>query len=286
MKNMKIGKRLGLGFGVTILASIILMLLAISAVKKAGNLSDELYTGPFVGATEAMEFSKDVYKIESILYNAMLEEDLDKYKDELEEVAANAGESLDALEKLEGSQMETLDDMKAISDQVATVRLEIMDLMEKGEWKEAKVSLLGQFVPTITECAEKAEALYQESYENAASFDTQADSTVASTMWLLLGVFAVLLVVVVVLTSYLIKGITKPIEQLEEAYGKMSKGYVNQNVEYEGEDELGALAESFRITSRGLHGVVSDLTYLMDEMANGNFNMRTRAVLIRRQTVQ
>ena len=96
-------------------------------------------------------------------------------------------------------------------------------------------------------------------------------------MWLLLGVFAALLVVVVVLTSYLIKGITKPIEQLEEAYGKMSKGYVNQNVEYEGEDELGALAESFRITSRGLYGVVSDLTYLMDEIANGNFNIRTRA---------
>lgn len=277
MKNMKVGKRLGLGFGVTILASIILMLLAISAVKKVGNLSNELYTGPFVGATEAMEFSKDAYKIESILYHAMLEEDLDKYKDELEEVAANAGESLDALEKLESSQMETLDDMKAISDQVVTVRLEIMDLMEKGEWKEAKVSLLCQFAPTITECAEKAEALYQESYENAASFDTQADSTVASTMWLLLGVFAALLVVVVVLTSYLIKGITKPIEQLEEAYGKMSKGYVNQNVEYEGEDELGALAESFRITSRGLYGVVSDLTYLMDEIANGNFNIRTRA---------
>ena len=52
MKNMKVGKRLGLGFGVTILASIILMLLAISAVKKVGNLSNELYTGPFVGATE------------------------------------------------------------------------------------------------------------------------------------------------------------------------------------------------------------------------------------------
>ena len=277
MKNMKIGKKLRLGFGVTILASIILMLFAILAVKKVGNLSNELYTGPFVGATEATEFSKDVYRIESILYNAMIEEDLDKYKDDLEEVAADAGERLDALDKLEGSQMESLDDMKAISNQVGTVRLEIMDLMEKGEWEEAKVSLLGQFAPTITECAEMAEALYQESYENAASFDTQADDTVAGTVWILLGVFAALFVVVVVLTVYLIKGITKPIEQLEEAYEKMSKGYVNQDGEYEGADELGALAESFRITSRGLHGVVSDLTYLMDEMANGNFNIRTRA---------
>ena len=56
MKNMKVGKRLGLGFGVTILASIILMLLAISAVKKVGNLSNELYTVHFVVAKEAIEF--------------------------------------------------------------------------------------------------------------------------------------------------------------------------------------------------------------------------------------
>ena len=57
----------------------------------------------------------------------------------------------------------------------------------------------------------------------------------------------------------------------------MSQGYLNQDIEYESKDELGILAKSFRVTSRGLHGVVSDLTYLMDEMANGNFNIKTRA---------
>ena len=46
---------------------------------------------------------------------------------------------------------------------------------------------------------------------------------------------------------------------------------------YESKDEIGVLAQSFRVTSQGLHGVVSDLTYLMDEMANGNFNIKTKA---------
>lgn len=76
---------------------------------------------------------------------------------------------------------------------------------------------------------------------------------------------------------YLVRSITKPIAELESAYGKMSQGYLNQDIEYESKDELGILAKSFRVTSQGLHGVVSDLTYLMDEMANGNFNIKTRA---------
>ena len=57
----------------------------------------------------------------------------------------------------------------------------------------------------------------------------------------------------------------------------MSQGYINQNIEYEAKDELGQLSESFRATCRGLGGVVSDLTYLMDEMANGNFDIKTKA---------
>ena len=37
MKNMKIGKKLVLGFGVTIVASIILMSISIFSVKKSRN---------------------------------------------------------------------------------------------------------------------------------------------------------------------------------------------------------------------------------------------------------
>ena len=55
MKNMKIGKKLVLGFGVTIVASIILMAISILSVRKVGNLTNDMYEGPFVESTEALE---------------------------------------------------------------------------------------------------------------------------------------------------------------------------------------------------------------------------------------
>ena len=58
---------------------------------------------------------------------------------------------------------------------------------------------------------------------------------------------------------------------------EFQEGYIDNTIEHTGNDELGVLADSFRTTCKGLHIVVSDLTYLLDEMAKGNFDIRTKA---------
>lgn len=95
MKNMKIGKKLVLGFGVTIVASIILMAISILSVRKVGNLTNDMYEGPFVESTEAMEFSRKVYEIEALLYNDILEKKVDR--NALDKVAQEAANSMEKL---------------------------------------------------------------------------------------------------------------------------------------------------------------------------------------------
>lgn len=275
MKNMKIGKKLILGFGVTIVASIILMSLAILSVRKVGNLTHDLFEGPFVGATESMEYSRKVYEVEALLYNGMLNRNLDTQK--IEAATQEAADILAGLENLEGSQAESLAAMKQVHSEVGTIRKEIMSLADAGSWNEAERVLMNEFAPVIAECATESQNLYQEFNANAVNFNASAARIVNSNVWLIIAVFVILFIIAVWIIFYLIRGITKPIMELEYAYGKMSEGELNQNITYESKDELGVLAQSFRNTSGGLYKVVSDLTYLMDEMANGNFNIKTKA---------
>ncbi len=275
MKNMKIGKKLVLGFGVTIVASIILMSISIFSVKKVGTLTNDMYEGPFVGSTEAMEFSRKVYEIEARLYNAVLEKRLDK--NAIDVIAQGAADSLEKMESMDEDSSKSFDEIKTISDKVGEIRGRVVGLMEDGKWSEAEDVLVEEFVPTVEECANVAEDLYQQYSVDAANFNADSTQIGERIVWMIVGIFVVLLVVAVLVMIYLVRGITKPIAELESAYGKMSQGYLNQDIEYESKDELGILAKSFRVTSQGLHGVVSDLTYLMDEMANGNFNIKTRA---------
>ena len=275
MKNMKIGKKLVLGFGVTIVASIILMAISILSVRKVGNLTNDMYEGPFVESTEVMEFSRKVYEIEALLYGDILEKKVDR--NALDKVAQEAANSMEKLADMDADQSKSLDEVKQISDKIVEIRGRIMDLMEEEKWDEAEEVLSEEYVPAIKACANAAEEVYQQCSVDAANFNADATRVGEKIVWMILGIFAVLLMIAVVVMFYLVRGITKPIAELESAYGKMSQGYLDQDIEYESEDELGILAESFRVTSQGLHGVVSDLTYLMDEIANGNFNIKTRA---------
>lgn len=275
MKNMKIGKKLVLGFGVTIVASIILMSISIFSVKKVGTLTNDMYEGPFVESTGAMEFSRKVYEIEARLYNAVLEKRLDK--NAIDVIAQGAADSLEKMESMDEDSSKSFDEIKTISDKVGEIRGRVVGLMEDGKWSEAEDVLVEEFVPTVQECANVAEDLYQQYSVDAANFNADSTQIGERIVWMIVGIFVVLLVVAVLVMIYLVRGITKPIVELESAYGKMAQGALNQNIEYESKDEIGVLAQSFRVTSQGLYGVVSDLTYLMDEMANGNFNIKTKA---------
>lgn len=167
----------------------------------------------------------------------------------------------------------SLDELNAASDTVGILRKEITELMKTGKWDEAEQVLVSEYAETIQNCADVSGKVYQEANEDAERFDAEAIKTRKGVLVLQLSIFVVLVIATFIIMTRIIKGIVKPVEELEAAAKSISSGRVKNEILYESEDELGSLAESFRITCQGLDSVVSDLTRLMDEMANGNFDI-------------
>ena len=277
MKNLKIGKKILSSFGVTIIACVILVVLAINSINKIGQLTHSLYEGPFVSATEAMSFNREVYEVESVLYATMIEKDYAKYESKLTEASDNANARLAHIEQIWAGDKATFESLKSISAEVYAECLEIQEMMKAGKWDQAEEQLTGSFMDSIRTCTDAAAAVYEDAYQRAGDEDSSAERSRVTTMWVQIGVFAILLVVTLIVLARLIKSITKPVEELEKVSGRISQGNLQNDITYISKDELGVLAESFRVTCSGLDQVVSDLTYLMDEMANGNFDIRTKA---------
>ena len=76
----------------------------------------------------------------------------------------------------------------------------------------------------------------------------------------------------------LTQNILEPLEQIEKAADDMAHGNLEIDISYQGEDELGKLAESFRNTSFYLRGVVDDINQLLTEFAKGNFDARSHDI--------
>lgn len=93
-------------------------------------------------------------------------------------------------------------------------------------------------------------------------------------------VLAAIVVICVMLTvrreKMLVKYITGPVMELSGVAEQISNGRLGAAITYEADDEIGILAENFRKTASTLHKIIEDLSCILEEFANGNFNVHSK----------
>ena len=94
---------------------------------------------------------------------------------------------------------------------------------------------------------------------------------------LLLVSVIVNMVLVRTLAKSLTKAIVEPIRELQSALQKLKAGEFELDIQYEGRDELGELAEDLCEVSSHMQTIVSDAGYVLGEMAEGRFNVSSNA---------
>ncbi|NBK79390.1 methyl-accepting chemotaxis protein [bacterium D16-76] len=99
-------------------------------------------------------------------------------------------------------------------------------------------------------------------------------------MWSIILIIAVMLlssIFVFLMEIRIIKGITKPVEEVRTALVGFSEGKLDIPVNYESENELGDMCKALRTSQHVLTSVIGDEGRLLEEMAGGNFDVRTQA---------
>lgn len=275
MKNLKISQKLAVSFGCIILISVILVGLSISAQREVGGRANKMYEEPFITATDALKISKEIYTVQGYLFAATAEKDLGKYVDKINASAEKASTAIKTMQSKSKSQSAMT--LENGSNKAVSLIGEAMGYMEEGNWEAAQRILLGDFQSVFEECSQAADAIYQEASNQAKDSNEYIANRTSSTTLFLLILLLVGILIAVVVVMILDKGLTGPISELEDVAEDISNGRLQTVINYESGDELGVLADRFRKTCEGLSAVVADISYLMDQMAAGDFDIRTRA---------
>ncbi|MBR5970663.1 MAG: methyl-accepting chemotaxis protein [Lachnospiraceae bacterium] len=125
-------------------------------------------------------------------------------------------------------------------------------------------------VPELTKLKDDILAVEAVSHDNAESA-----YTLALVIALVFSAIAIVLVVLLFITvndskKKLTHCIVTPVMEVAGAAQEMSKGNLNLHIAYESEDELGDLANSVRTSTGVLHGIVEDLTGVMQRLGTGD----------------
>lgn len=105
---------------------------------------------------------------------------------------------------------------------------------------------------------------------------SEKNQSVTSMLVILLILSVSALFIIVTGITILLRKKLKPIEDVVIAAEKITEGNLDFELKAESMNEIGKLAAAFGNTSENLRRIIGDVNYLLGEMAEGNFNIKTK----------
>lgn len=278
LKKYRIDKKLRISFrSMKILILIEMMVGVIGCTVISKNLKD-FYNIDYQNSICQMEIYKDSQTIEKMLLSSLTTSDLEERKAYLEESHLYSDSVANNLKKLK----ETFDDQKLLTELETSIkeakglREELIALVEANQIDDALLFFNGKYGNIIDRVQDMLVQFGKETDE--AALQKHLDATRIGVISVL-ELFA-LGIICVILSSVLGKAVTKqlvkPIYDIKEATDKLKEGILDVEISCESKDEFGELAVNFNASCEILHNIVMDVGSLLNQMAQGDFNIEAK----------
>ncbi len=279
MKNLKIWKKLLLTFMIIIIMFCATVVLAITGLRQNADKYSEFYNVGYQVTNRVMNMRRGLQMIVKDIAFTMIETDEAKnaeYLADMEKELNLMNENATWLHSNFNGDPALLKEFETNIANAVAVQEEILELA-KTDMPAAEEKLLDEYQPLV-ERAVNSLINISSVVESGAESDYL--STVSMQKQLIfeeLGIAGGALIITIILSVYLTRAITRPIRQLEKAAGQIVEGDFDIEVTYQSKDELGSLANAFKNMTSILEEVIADASRLLQEMSDGNFDVRTQA---------
>ncbi len=276
LQKLDIKQRLLASFGIIIILTLSISLTAIVGLNLTRYKLNKFIEGSFVADTSIKMTRIEINIAAGALRDLYITEDISRYPEYKEIIETNlksVKENIQDLKENLATDTENISKYEAVLLDWETAIRDAINFIEQGN-KEDAYSLI----------TEDCYQLLNKSFELVRELDAhtynQQENVLKSSMLLsniTIGIVATLLIAAIV-TSILIvlkitEGIVGPLGELEEAALEMSRGNIQVEIAYRGEDAVGRLADSMRKSMHTLHTYIQDIDMVMDELSKGNFKV-------------
>ena len=279
MKNLKIWKKLLLTFMIIIIMFCATVVLAITGLRQNADKYSEFYNVGYQVTNRVMSMRRGLQMIVKDIAFTMIETDEAKnaeYLADMEKELNLMNENATWLHSNFNGDAALLKEFETNIANAIAVQEEILELA-KTDMPAAEIKLLDEYQPLV-------ERAVNSLINISAVVESEAESDYLSTVSMQrqlifeeLGIAGGALIITIILSIYLTRAITRPIRQLEKAAGQIVEGDFDIEVTYQSKDELGSLANAFKNMTSILEDVIADASRLLQEMSDGNFDVRTQA---------
>lgn len=274
-RKLKVGMKLKYAFTTVIVTFAVAMVVSLVSIVMMNVDTYKFYREAYANSTLQMEIRKDIQLVGKYILWSMTTDDTgstQSYLNSAQKYADQVGKNVTALEKSYNDKKKVAE-LKDAIEELKKQRAAVVELAKRNKNDEA----LALFNSDYNDATEKIQDILVD-IGKVASAEAKSQYTSARVTGLVSIILMILIGAGTVAFSTVIRttitGIMlKPIQELESAAEKLKAGQLDVEINYESPDELGKLAGNFRQACKTLEVIVQDTSYLLGEMAEGNFNV-------------
>ena len=288
LKDLKISTRLILGFGAMALLIVLMGTLSLLKINEVKADFNDVVNVDYPKVAGFQDIKDELNVVARALRNLVIVTNADEVKKESERIVNSRKKVVEHLEKLERQVHSDIG--KAMFAKLVQARSQyvpatqkFIDLVTAGKQDEAKPLLLGEirtvqtaYFTVLDEMIRHEESLMEKSKADAEA----AIASTSATIWAA-GSFALL--VAVLMGLWIIRAITRPINQAVEISRAVAAGDLSLQIAAQGNNETGQLLTALKDMQVSLAKVVHDVRQGSEsvatasaEIAQGNNDLSAR----------
>lgn len=274
LRNMKIGKRLGIGFGAIVVLLLGMTATALVQLANLNRLMDDA-AKETQKSLMAAAIGEDVRDIKSITISVLV------YKEK-----AQKDEILKSLQAARERYKKRLEQLKAEAktqegkELLSGVEQSLADAREANN-RAVEFSMAGKDVEAGKAFTEQAAPLYDKIYKSVAdvqewrqkrlqAMNDQGDAIYSSARWILATGGTVAVILAIVFGIVLTRGIVGPVNQGLGFAAAIAAGDMTQTLHISQTDEIGQLAKALNEAAASMRTVVSDINSGVHTLASSS----------------
>ena len=279
MRDLKVSKKLTISY--TIILTLLIMSCVVSIVDfiRLGGQIETFYDGPFTVNDSASVINSNFERMQKSVYRSISNTDSEIVKEAITDARNSAAiiqEQLPVVKTHFMGDQQIIDRLDAALAKLAPMREHVLTLASEDKKAEAAEYMEHNNIIAIQEAQAELNSLIESGNKKGENLVSGLREKQAMAVFTVIILGGISVAVSVVFGVYITHGITQPVTELEQAARAMAKGeFSTVRVAYDSRDELGSLAGDIRSMVKTLTDVIQNETYILNEMAEGNFSVHS-----------
>jgi methyl-accepting chemotaxis protein len=280
LTNLKIGTRLGLGFGIILTLLMIITGIGIDRMGAIESNTDEIVNHYNKQYYLASDMSEQAYLISRMVRTTLLMDNLSDRKSNVEQIGKSREAYNSAAKELEGTlkSAESKAEFATIQRNLEKNRQANTKVLESslaGRDKEATRLMFDEARPADQALQDSIDILIKHFNASIAKRYGQAQDNHKQAVTYTLSLSALALLLGVVIAVLITRSVTTPLAAVGAVIETVAQGDLTQRVEIDSKDELGELGRILNNTNEGLREMVLQIqeSALAISTASGEISM-------------